>query len=264
MLAAPLSGGVRYNGPAEILFSLVALPDQSLKGAVGIAADFSGRVQTPQLSGVVRATNLVYENSNFGTKLTQMRVRGTFTNDQLNVEELTAKAGNGTVSGSGFVSLSSDKGFPVQLKLDLQNARLANSGDLAASATGTLSIVNGLNQPPTISGTLQLPETRYRIVRQGAAKVATLSGIRRKAPTGRARIAGDPEPISSLPTDWRLDIDVIANDELYVSGMGLDSEWSGRLKFTGTAGAPRIAGQIELLRGNLGLPVARSNFKGAG
>ena len=267
--AAPLSGGIRYNGPAETLFSLAALPDQSLKGAIGIAADFSGRVQTPQLTGVVRATNLVYENSSYGTKLTQLKLRGTFTNDRLDVEELTAKAGKGTVTGSGFVSLSSDKGFPIQLKLDLQNARLANSGDLAASATGTLTIVNGINQPPTISGTLQLPETKYRIVRQGSAKVATLSGIRRKVPVGRVKMTGDADPIRGLPVNWKLDIDVVADDKLYVTGMGLDSEWSGRLKFTGIAGAPIISGRIDLIRGNLGfagrsfeVQRGRVNFEG--
>ncbi len=268
--AAPLSGGVRYNGPAETLFSLVALPDQNLKGALGIAADFSGRVQTPQLSGVVRATNLVYENSTYGTKLTQLKLRGTFTNDRLDVEELTAKAGKGTVSGSGSVSLSSDKGFPVQLKLDLQNARLANNNDLAASATGTLNIVNGLNQPPTISGTLQLPETKYRIVRQGSVKVATLTGVRRKTPVGRTRVAGNADPIQGLPTNWKLDIDIIADEKLYVTGMGLDSEWSARLKFTGIAGAPRISGQMDLIRGDLGfagrsfdVQSGRINFEGA-
>lgn len=267
--AAPLSGGVRYNGPAETLFSLVALPDQSLKGAVGIAADFSGRVQTPQLSGVVRATNLVYENSTYGTKLTQMKLRGTFTNDQLNVEEMTAKAGKGTVSGSGFVSLSSAKGFPVQLKLELQNARVANNSDLATSATGTLTIVNGPGQKPTISGTLQLPETKYRIVREGSVKVATLTGVRRKTPVGRVRTSGNADPIQGLPTDWNLDIDVVANEKLYVTGMGLDSEWSARLKFTGIAGAPRITGQMNLIRGDLGfagrsfdVQSGRINFEG--
>ena len=267
--AAPLSGGVRYNGPAETLFSLAALPDQSLKGAIGVAADFSGRVQSPQLSGVVRATNLVYENSTYGTKLTQLKLRGTFTNDQLDVEELTAKAGKGTVTGSGFVSLSSAKGFPVQLKLDLQNARVADNNDLAASATGTLTIVNGLNQPPTISGTLQLPETKYRIVRQGSVKVATLTGIRRKVPLGRVKVTGDADPIQGLPVNWKLDIDVVADDKLYVTGMGLDSEWSGRLKFTGIAGAPIISGRIDLIRGNLGfagrsfeVQSGRVNFEG--
>jgi translocation and assembly module TamB len=54
--AAPLIGGIRYNGPADTLFSLAALPDQSLRGAIGVAADFSGRVQSPQLTGVVCGT----------------------------------------------------------------------------------------------------------------------------------------------------------------------------------------------------------------
>ena len=267
--AAPLSGGVRYNGPAETLFSLVALPDQSLKGALGIAADFSGRVQSPQLSGVVRATNLVYENSTYGTKLTQVKLRGTFTNDQLTVEEISAKAGKGTVTGKGFVSLSSAKDFPVQLQLDLQNARVANNSDLATSATGTLNIVHGPNQLPTISGTLSLPETRYRIVRQGAVKVATLTGVRRKIRAGPVRVAGNADPISGLPTNWKLDIDVVADEKLYVTGMGLDSEWSARLKFTGVAGAPIIEGQIDLIRGTLGfagksfaLESGRVNFEG--
>ncbi len=58
LLAAPLSGGIRYNGPADTLFSLAALADQSLTGNIGVAADFSGRVQTPRLTGVVRANDL--------------------------------------------------------------------------------------------------------------------------------------------------------------------------------------------------------------
>jgi translocation and assembly module TamB len=76
LMAAPLSGGVRYNGPADVLASLAALSDQSLKGPIGMAADFGGTVNDPQLTGVVRANNLTYENSTYGTKLTQMAVQG--------------------------------------------------------------------------------------------------------------------------------------------------------------------------------------------
>jgi translocation and assembly module TamB len=252
LLAAPLSGGLRYNGPADTLFSLAALPDQSLAGAIGVAADFTGRVQQPQLTGIVRANNLVYENEQYGTRLTNMRVRGSFTGDRLEVEQLTATAGNGTISGSGFVSLSSAQGFPVQLALDLDNARLAEGNDLAATATGQLRIVNSASQPALISGTINLPETRYRIVRQGSAQVATLTGVRRKPALGRPRITGDPEPISGVPSNWRLDVKVVADNQIYVSGMGLDSEWAADIRITGTTGNPRITGGIELVRGTLG------------
>ena len=53
-----LSGGLRYNGPADTIFSLAALPDQNLKGAVGIAADFGGRAQArpPASSSAIPAS----------------------------------------------------------------------------------------------------------------------------------------------------------------------------------------------------------------
>ena len=251
LMAAPLSGGLRYNGPAETLFSLAALPDQSLKGAIGVAADFSGRVQRPQLTGVVRANNLTYENEQYGTRLTKMKISGRFTNDRLQVEKLTAKAGDGTITGSGFVSLSSAEGFPVQLALDLDNAQIATGSDLSTAATGQLRVINSLNQPATISGRLSLPETRYKIVTQGSVKVATLTGVRRKPALGRKRITGDAEPISGVPQDWRLDIDIVADNKVFVSGMGLDSEWAADIHLGGTTGNPRINGGITLVRGNL-------------
>lgn len=252
LLAAPLSGGIRYNGPADTLFSLAALSDQSLTGNIGVAADFSGRVQTPQLTGVVRANDLVYENDVYGTRLTKLRVRGEFTNDQLNVTELSASAGNGTVSGKGFVNLSSAKGYPLQLDLDLDGARVARSELISTTATGKIGVTNTPGGDALISGTLRLPETRFKIIRQGAAAVATLTGIRRKVPVGRARVSGDADAITSLPSNWKLDIKLTAPDELYVTGMGLESEWGADLRITGTSSDPRIAGEMQLVRGTLG------------
>ena len=251
LLAAPLSGGFRYNGPASTLFSLAALPDQDLRGPIGVAADFSGRVQAPVLTGVVRANNLVYENNSYGTRLTNMRVRGAFANDRLEVTELTARAGDGTISGQGFVSLSSAKGYPLQLALDLDNATLARGHDLAASATGEIQLVNNATSPPTIRGRIRLPETRYRIVQEGSTKVATLTGVRRKPALGRKKITGEADPISGVPSNWRLDIDLSADNQIYVTGMGLDSEWSADIRVRGTTGAPVLTGGIDLIRGTL-------------
>lgn len=270
VLAAPLSGGLRYNGPASTLFSLAALPDQSLKGAIGVAADFSGRVQTPTLTGVVRANNLIYENDAYGTRLTNMKIRGDFTNDRLEVTELSAKAGDGTINGKGFVSLSSEKGFPLQLSLNLDNATLAAGTDLAASATGNIELINNSQTPATISGRILLPQTRYKIVQQGATQVATLNGVRRKPALGRKKITGDVEPIEGVPSDWRLNVDVVAENQIYVTGLGLDSEWSADIKVRGTAGAPIITGGIDLVRGTLGfagrsfnLETGRLRFSGS-
>jgi translocation and assembly module TamB len=234
------------------MFSLAGLADQSLTGNIGVAADFSGQLEAPILTGVVRANDLVYENDSYGTRLTNLRVRGAFTNDQLDVAELSAKAGDGTITGKGIVNLSAAKGFPVQLNLDLDRARVARSELISTTATGQISVTKTSGGEALVSGTLRLPETRFKIIKQGVAKVATLTGVRRKAPTGRTRMSGDADAIRSLPSNWKLDIRLDAPDKLYVSGMGLGSEWGANLRITGTSDAPLISGEMQLVRGTLG------------
>ncbi|MFN3747300.1 MAG: translocation/assembly module TamB domain-containing protein [Sphingorhabdus sp.] len=252
LLDAPLSGGIRFKGPADLLFSLAALADQTLVGPAVVAADFSGSLGTPQLTGLVRSDNLVYEHAAYGTRLTKMRIRGRFNNDVLELREISAKAGDGTVSGKGVISLSLEKGFPAKIDLDLNRARLARSELVSSAATGSIAVTNSADTGPLVSGTLALPETRFRIVRQTAAAVSTLTGVRRKSASGPARITGDANPVSSLPSNWKLDIKIVAPDELFISGMGMESEWKADLRVTGTSDAPFITGDLQLIRGTLG------------
>ena len=125
-------------------------------------------------------------------------------------------------------------------------------------ATFMLLHPNGPDQPPTIKGTIQLPETRYRIVRQGAAQIKTLTGIRRKSdPAQGPQLAhatgGDlkPKPVAGVPSNWRLQVDVVADNRVFVSGMGIESEWGADIKLRGTTGNPRILGGLTLRRGTL-------------
>src|SRR3546814_9202996 len=69
LMGAPLSGGIRYNGPAGTLFSFAGLSDQTLSGAIGVAADFSGRLPSPQFTGLVRANKLTHRTDRKSTRL---------------------------------------------------------------------------------------------------------------------------------------------------------------------------------------------------
>src|SRR3546814_622549 len=252
LMGAPLSGGIRYNGPAGTLFSFAGLSDQTLSGAIGVAADFSGRLQSPQFTGLVRANKLTYRNETYGTRLSNMQIDGRFTNDRLQLNRLTARAGDGTVNANGFVSLSSAQGFPMDIAIKLDKAQLANSDNIGATATGDLRITNSANADPLIKGTIRLPETRYKVIFQGAANVPQLTGVRRKAPPVRKIVTGDPEPGRGMPVAWNLDIAIRADDQIYISGMGLESEWSSNLRITGTTADFRIAGDVGLVRGTYG------------
>jgi len=242
LYAAPLSGGIRYNGPSGVLFSLSGLSGQQVAGGVVVAADFSGRLGTPQLNGIVRGDNLTYINSNYGTKLTQMKLAGRFTNDRLDISQLNAKAGDGTVEASGWVGLSADQNFPMSLTAKLNKATLASGDSLGATATGTLTVTNG-KDGGLVKGDLTIPNARYQVVYQGQAEVEELKGIRRKSDPPRPHIA--PKP----PSNFALDIRIRANDQVFVEGMGLESEWSLAMRVSGTATTPKVNGSATIVRG---------------
>jgi translocation and assembly module TamB len=254
LMAAPLGGGIRYNGPADTLYSFFGPATQHVSGPIAVAADFSCSVSDPCLQGVVRGKDMVYENQTYGTRLTNMVVNGRFTGNRLEIEQLTATAGDGTVQAKGYISLASADGYPMNISATLDNARLAKSENIAARATGNLTLEKVAGQTALLSGSLRLPETRYRIIREGAAQVPVLTGVRRKPPAGRQRISGDGLQAvgGSLFDLIRLDIALKAPDEIYVSGMGLESEWKADVVLRGTTQDPRVTGEIELVRGTLG------------
>jgi len=249
LFAAPLAGGIRYNGPAEVLWSLTGIADRQLAGQIGVAADFSGRVQNPQFTGVVRANNLTFTDETYGTRITNLALQGRFTSSRLEITQLSGRAGRGTVTGSGSVGLASNAGFPIDIRLRFERAQLARSDALGATVTGDVAITNSRAGGALISGDLQLPEVRYQIIRQGAAEVAELEGVRRKGEPLRR-----PDEVveqNAAPSIWKLDLRVRADNQVFVSGMGLESEWQTDLRVGGTSTSPIVTGTASVLRGTI-------------
>ena len=246
IMTAGLSGGVRYNGPAAVPFSLTGLARQQLTGAVALAADFSGQVSAPRLNGVVKSTAMTYDNEVFGTRVTNIALDGHFTNDRLEVTSFSGTAGDGTIKGAGWLSLAADQHFPMKLHADLANARLAHSDSINSVVSGTIDITNNADTGATIAGDLRLPQLKYQVVRQTAAEVNVLDGVRRKGDDTKPQVAVD----NAIPSQWKLDIRARAGNQIFVSGMGLDSEWAMDLRIGGTTTEPRVVGDMKVVRGN--------------
>ncbi len=253
LFGSPLGGGIRYNGPADTLFSFAGLSNQQLSGPIGLAADFSCRLTSPCLNGVIRANNLTYENQIYGTRLTNMAISGRFTGSRFEIEKMTANAGAGTLSAQGYVSLAAEAGYPMDISATLNNARLARSEAISATATGDIRLTKTAGETALLKGRIILPETRYEIIRQGASQVPELTGVRFKTPRRQRFTTDEPQkPTPGLFSNIRLDLELSAPEQLYVSGMGLESEWSANFRMTGTSAAPNLAGEVQLVRGTLG------------
>jgi len=249
--AAPLSGGVRYDGPSEALWGLTGVSGQSLSGPIAIGVDVSGRLEQPQVHGVVRAQSLRYSNDTLGTVIDHMVLDGDFTDTRFELQKLTGQAGKGTLAASGYADLSSAKGFPIAMNAKLTNAVLAHSDDVGATVSGDLAVTNDKAKGALVSGKLVLNNAAYEIVKQGAGQVVELEGVRRKGqPLGAPITPTDAKAAAAGPPSvWKLDIAVDAPAHILVRGMGLDAEWSTALRITGDARRPVIVGDVELVRG---------------
>ncbi|MDP9414889.1 MAG: translocation/assembly module TamB, partial [Pseudomonadota bacterium] len=247
LLASPLAGGIRYNGPAQVLWSLTGIADQQLSGPIGVAADFSGRVQNPQFAGIVRANNLTFEHESYGTRITNLALQGRFTSSTFEVTQLSGRAGRGTLTGRGSVGLAANAGFPIDIRLNFDRAQLARGDAIGASVSGDVAITNSRAGGALVSGDLRLPEVRYQIVRQGAAQIAELEGVRLR---GEPLLRPDQlNQQAGAPSVWKLDLRLRADNQVFVSGMGLESEWRTDLRIRGTSATPSIVGEAEAIRG---------------
>jgi translocation and assembly module TamB len=245
LAAAPLSGGVRYGGPAEVLWALTGIAGQEVTGPIAIAADFGGRVEAPRLTGTLRANALRYTNQAYGTVIRDISLDGRFSESTLQITSLAGRAGDGTVAASGRIGLDAARGFPAALEVRFDRAQLARGDALGAQASGTLAITNGPDGG-LVRGTIDIPEARYEIIRQDASELRQLTGVRRKnAPAVESEATAPPPG----PATLRLDVRVRANNRIFVSGMGLEAEWETDMRITGTAAAPRIVGRLEVIRG---------------
>lgn len=242
--SAPVTGGIRWNGPAETLWALAAQEGHDLAGPLSLRADIGGVVGDPNVSGQFRTRGARYENLKLGARVSDFSMRGSFRGPSIRIEEAQGKVGKrGTVALSGEATLSSARGWPAAIRIALDNAELINRDDIDIDGTGVVDIAYGPDGG-TISGKLDLPRARLRL---GGAARTPIPQIEVRE-TGLAIRPVEQEKRRSKP--WRLNLAINAPQRVNVSGKGLVSEWRGRLSVTGTVNAPQIDGRLDLIRGN--------------
>jgi translocation and assembly module TamB len=253
LLSAPLFAQLRYNGPADTLWRLTNNSSIDLSGPIAIGADVSGHVNDPVIRGSLRANGARLESGVTGTIIEQIQGTGRFGGSQLTIDNFSGNThGGGSLTGHGTFDLASAHGFGMDLSFDAQAARILNRDDIAGIITGPMSIKSD-GSGGLISGKVRLDRGRFRLGRASAAAITRLNITELNRPPEENE---DVRP--QLP--WRLDLSVDAPNQLAVTGLGLDSEWRGRLHVGGTVENPAIKGTIDLVRGGYQFAGKRFNL----
>ncbi|KKC27454.1 translocation/assembly module TamB domain-containing protein, partial [Sphingomonas sp. SRS2] len=240
--AGNLLAQIRYGGPADTLWRLIGVETIDISGPVSIGADVSGTAANPVIRGSLRSTDARLESAITGTVINKIAAAGRFDGSRLLIDKLSGQTrGGGTVSGRATFDFAGGKGLGMDVAIDAQNALLLSRDDIGATLTGPMTIKSDENGG-TIAGDMRLVRGRFQLGRaEAVAAIPQFETIELNRP--------DDDGVTVRRAPWRLDIKLDARNQLAVTGLGLDSEWRGKLDLGGTIDNPAITGRVDLVRG---------------
>jgi translocation and assembly module TamB len=156
----------------------------------------------------------------------------------------------GTLRAQGNVLLRGTAGPTAELSATLANFRVAARDEAVASASGTVSIAGPL-AGPKVTAPLTINHADINLPESLPPNVVVIKVVRVNSKTGKAPPPASAETSPALPAT--LDITLDMPGPIFVRGHGLESEWRGRLRITGTSAAPVITGRLEQIRGSVDL-----------
>lgn len=224
----------------SLLAPVLQLDDQRFSGASHGQFRISGNLSAPSINGKMDITNATYENFRTGTWLRD--VHGT-----LRTQGRSASFSmQGTDGETGRLDVSGDVDFAsLRYGVDVQtnSARVVRQ-DYLQSTVSTVLRLRGTESAASLRGEIIVEKTDFRIPPVLPPDVATIQIDEVNGPPAPATASAATE---GMPLD--LDIAVKIPSQFTVRGRGLDSEWSGALRISGEHTAPRIIGDVTLLRG---------------
>jgi translocation and assembly module TamB len=247
-----IDGALRWSGELGSLWDLLSPYEDRLTGPGDLALELAGTMDKPKVSGFFRVTGGHYENIQSGTTLKEVELRLVGNGDKLVVEQLTASDGkSGVLEGSGTIDISPSDNYPTNMRLDFSDMLLVARDDLILNAGGRLKLEGTLSNA-LLSGEIVTGHSELSLA--GTLPPAVVELDVREVNSANPARAQENVPASAAQTSVViLDLDISVPGRAFVRGLGLDSEWKGDVKISGSTHAPNVAGVLNPVRGQFSL-----------
>ncbi|MBP2293435.1 translocation/assembly module TamB domain-containing protein [Azospirillum rugosum] len=262
-----LEGALNGTIDASIANDLLAATGDRARGALNLDVRVGGTVGKPQLGGVVTLQNARYENRASGAIIRNINARIVGTGDVFTIESFTANTANGGALGvRGVIRPGATETQQLDLQIQADNARLAQN-DLATADIGASLSLTGTFTNPRLAGPIRIQRADIQIPNQTPPNVVDLKVVEvggRHGNGAKDKVNGKPangQPAAEAPFAMALDLTVQAQNQIFVRGRGLESEFSADLRVAGTSSQPLVTGRLTMLKGSLDLLGKSFDFK---
>jgi translocation and assembly module TamB len=221
-----------------------------------------GSPKEPRIHGRFEVADGDYENLQTGTILRDLTLGVRFSEDKVYLETLHAGDGeNGTLTGKGLFEVIPSKNFPCQGEITLRNFHPVRHDDLTVDTDAEFQIKGDLSSMH-IGGEIHLNSAELRFPDRLPPDVAQVERIEKGAPKEQDTEVSRPAP--PVRSVVKLDVHMEIPGRAFVRGHGLESEWKGDLKLTGTPAEPELTGTLSVVRGFYDLFGKRFSIKSGG
>jgi translocation and assembly module TamB len=247
---APLQGRLVWSGAVARLWELAPFTDQRLTGDADIDLTLAGTVAAPELGGRAALTDGRYEHF-----LTETVIDG------LSLQAVRAGSGGialtlrgtdgakGRVRGDGRVMLAEGMAPLVDFVLTFEEATLVRRDDVTAAFSGEIAFRRD-RTGAALTGDLISERIEVRLIDRLPPSVVVLDVTEINLPPGHivTRSAPAADTGAGGPA-VALDISVKLPRRVFVRGRGLESEWEGDLRVSGSGADPRLIGVVQVRSG---------------
>jgi translocation and assembly module TamB len=244
---------------ARLANATLSASGQNVTGALTVAWQARGTIARPNLTGTVTVANGAFADDRTGFRLTGVNAAIAANGDQIRIERLSGTTPNGgSLTASGQVRLDPAAGFPGAIHIVGTRAQIVANDVVTATANLGLDLTGALAQTPTVSGRVDVLSMDVTIPNRFGSLSSPIPGTKHVRPTPTARavlaqIARARAARAGRAFDAKLALDVSAPNRVFLRGRGVNAEFGGDIRVSGTSRAPQATGGFDLLRGTLAL-----------
>jgi translocation and assembly module TamB len=227
---------LRADGKLNLKLVQSLDPNFSSYGLVTLNTQVSGTAANPMVDGQVRVTNAGISYIELPNGLSDINGTLVFNRDRLQIQNMTARTGGGTLDLSGYVTYARMIGFNLQARA--HDVRLRYPPGVSAMADATLRL-SGTAQTSLLSGDLTL--TRFGLNPQFdfASYVASSSQP--------VDVSNAASPLNNV----RVDIHVTSTPGLQVQTSLARLSGNLDLRIRGTVAHPSVLGRVAIIEGDI-------------
>jgi len=225
---------LRADGHLELKLVHTLDPDVTSYGTVNIGITVKGDTTKPLLSGRIEIAHGGLSLIDWPTGLGDINGSFVFSQDRLEVEQLTARTGGGLMTFGGFVTYGRTIGFDLTAngsEVRFRYAGISVTSDQTLRLKGTLQN-SSLSGDVTVTRFAQIPSTDLKFA---------------LAPAGPSVVPNTNSPLNSL----HLDVRILSAPELTVQTTLAKLSGGVDLRLRGTAARPVLLGRINVAEGDL-------------